>query len=262
MSLYREASEAPLRSSLRYYMKAVSLLALVATFAFAVFSVPQGVRFMKEEALPLIAEKYPANLEVTIKNGEASSSTASSTVIAGEKKILNTLFGNEVVENILVIDTERDYERGAFDAYHTFALLAKHDLVVRGGEGRVTVQSLRNVPDMTISTTTLTSFVKMVNGTLPIFVVISLVVVFVLLFLGYVIYLIPLALFALIPLFLAWTKHFPFTYRGAYKMSVYAVIPGLALKTLFNVGGVLFVPAYFSLLIFVLVIFLVMKKLA
>jgi len=261
ISLYREAREAPLRNGIRYYVKAILVLSLFATLAFGVFSVPQGVRFMREEAVLIIQEKYPAGLEVTIKNGEASTNSVAPSFIQGEKKTLSALFQDDAIENILVIDTGREYDKEVFDDYHTFALLAKHNIVIRGTEERVTVQSLRRIPEMTITGTSLVTFVEKLNNSLALFIILSLFIVFVLLFVGYLVYLVPLALFALIPFFLAWMKNIPLTYRGAYKMSVYAVVPGLVLKTLFNVGGIFFVPAYFSLLIFMLVIFLVMKKL-
>lgn len=261
VSLYREASEASFGSGMRYYVKAILLLSLFATVAFAVLSVPQGVRFMKEEASLLVQERYPAGLVVTFKNGEARANSASPSFIPGEKKTLSALFRDDSIENILVIDTGSEYDRSVFDSYHTFALLTKHDIVIRGTEERVTVQPLRGIPEMTITSASLAGFIEKINNSLAFFVILSLVIVFVLLFVGYFVYLVPLALFALIPFFLAWVKNIPLTYRGAYKMSMYAVVPGLALKTLFNVGGFLLVPAYFSLLIFMLVIFLVMKKL-
>ncbi len=261
VSLYRDASEAPLQNSIRYYLKVIFLLSLFATLIFGVLAVPQGVRFMKEEALLLVQEKYPSDLVVTFKNGEASTNSVSPSFIQGEKKTLSTLFKDDVIENIFVIDTEREYTREAFDSYNTFALLAKHDIVMRRTEGGVVVQSLRSFPEMTVASTTLVGFVKGVNDSIVFLVVLSLVIVFVLLLVGYLMYLVPLALFALIPFFLAWIKNIPLTYRGAYKMSVYAVVPGLVLKTVFNLGGVLAVPAYFPLLIFMLVIFLVMKRL-
>lgn len=260
-SFYHEASEEPFRKGLSYYLKVMLLLSLVATIGFAVLAVPQGIRFMKEEAVPLIQEKYPSGLKITIKNGEASTNNATTTVIRGEKKTLNALFNDGSIENILVIDTESEYTREAFDSYHTFALLSKHDIVMRRTEGDVVVQPLRSFPEMTVASTTLVGFVEDVNDSLAFLVVLSLVIVFVLLLVGYILYLIPLALFALIPFFLAWTKNIPLTYRGAYKMSMYAVVPGLVLKTVFNLGGVLAVPTYFPLLIFMLVTFLVMKKL-
>lgn len=261
VSLYREASEAPFKVGIRYYIKAIFLLSLFAIVAFGVFSVPQGVRFMKEEASLLVQERYPADLVVSFKNGEASTNSASPSLIPGEKKTLKTLFNDDSIENILVIDTGREYDRSVFDNYHTFALLTKHDLVMRGAEERVTIQPLRGIPEMTITSESLVNFIEKLNNSLALFVVLSLVIVFALLFVGYLVYLVPLALFALIPFFLAWIKNIPLTYRGAYKMSVYAVVPGLALKTLFGVGGFFLVPAYFSLLIFMLVVFLVMKKL-
>lgn len=260
VSLYREASEEPFGNGIRYYVKAIALLSLIATVGFGVFAVPQGVRFIKEEALPLMQERYPADLQIVIRNGEASTNNATTTIIHGEKKILSTLFKDDSIENILVVDTEHEYARDVFDSYHTFALLAKHDIVMRRAEGDVIIQPLRGFPEMTVASTTLVGFIEQVNNSLALFVVLSLITVFGLLFAGYVMYLVPLALFALIPFFLAWVKNIPLPYRGAYKMSVYAAIPGLALKTLFNIGGVLSVPAYFPLLIFMLIIFLVMKK--
>ena len=260
VSLYREAREAPLKVGIRYYIKAIFLLSLFATVAFGVFSVPQGVRFMKEEASLLVQERYPTDLVVTFKNGEASTNSASPSFIPGEKKTLKTLFNDDSIENILVIDTGSEYDGSVFDNYHTFALLTKHDLVMRGVEERVTIQPLRGIPEMTITSASLINFIEKLNNSLALFVVLSLVIVFALLFVGYLVYLVPLALFALIPYFLAWIKNIPLTYRGAYKMSVYAVVPGLALKTLFSIGGVFLVPAYFSLLIFMLVVFLVMKR--
>ena len=261
VSLYSEAREEPLGKGVRYYLKVICVLAFFATFAFGVFSIPQGVRFVKEEALLLVQEKYPVDLEVVIKNGEASTNSTSPSVIRGEEKTLKTLFQDGTVENILVIDAQNDYSVELFDNYHTFMLLTKHDIAIHGAEGGVTVQPLRGLPEMKITSASLVGFIEDVQGALPLLIIISLVAVFVLLFAGYLVYLVPLALFALIPFFLAWVKNIPLSYRGAYKMSVYAVVPGLVLKTLFNIGGIFFVPAYFSLLIFMLVIFLVMKRL-
>lgn len=78
--------------------------------------------------------------------------------------------------------------------------------------------------------------------------------------LGYLMYLILLLLLALIPKSIAYLKKMPLSYASAYKMSLYAIIPALALKTLLNILGVFFLPAYFTLLVFMLVIAVNMRE--
>jgi hypothetical protein len=122
------------------------------------------------------------------------------------------------------------------------------------------IQNLRGVPDATITQATVLAGVERVRAGLPYVVPAGIFVTLIILFFGYSAYLIPLFLFALIPFLLAWIKKIPLTYGGAYKMSMYAVVPGLVLKTIFNIGGFFFVPAYLSLLIFMLVIFINMRE--
>ena len=43
-------------------------------------------------------------------------------------------------------------------------------------------------------------------------------------------------------------------------MSLYAIIPALALKTLINIFGVFSMPAYFTLLVFMLVVAINMQE--
>jgi hypothetical protein len=43
-------------------------------------------------------------------------------------------------------------------------------------------------------------------------------------------------------------------------MSLYAIVPALALKTLLNIVGVFFIPAYFTFLVFLLIISLNMRE--
>ena len=173
--LYREVSVAPLRNGIRYYVKVVLLFSFFATFAFGLFSVPQGVRFMREEAPLFVQEKYPEGLEVTIKNGEVFTNTTSPSFISGKKEALTTLFQDSSIENILVIDTQHDYSKEVFDSYHTFALLTKYNIATRGAEGRVTVQSLRGFPEVTITGTLLINFLEKLNNSLALFVILSLV---------------------------------------------------------------------------------------
>lgn len=254
-AFYREVSKAPFKEGLQYYIKATVALSLFATLAFAILLVPQGVQFVKEDAKVLVEKYYPAHLEVTIEKGEASINSPEPYFIPGSRETLDALPQDGALENILVIDTRSDFEKAVFDEYKTFALLTKHDFVTREEGGRVVMQDLSGVPSMTVSMASLLGFVDRVHGSLYAIIFLGILAMFIILGVGYLFYLIPLVLFALIPFLLAWMKGVALTYSEAYRMSVYAVMPGLVIKTFFNIGGYFFVPAYLSLLVFTLVIF-------
>ncbi len=256
---YRTAADTNLGDILRYYTKAVFILAIFATAMFSIILVPQGVRFVKYTAPSLVREYYPADLTVRIEKGEASTNVTEPYAIVGKGGTLEAL-KTTGLENILVIDTTRDFNTRVFEDYKSVALLTKSEVVTRDSGGRITIQELRGMPDATIDQNTMLGLVEKVRTSLGVIVPVGIFAALIILFFGYVIYLIPLFLFALIPFFLAKLRKIPLTYGGAYKMSIYAVVPGLVLKTLLNISGFFFVPAYLSLLIFMLVIFTNMRK--
>lgn len=256
---YRMAPDANTGDILRSYAKITFVFALFATVMFSAILVPQGVRFIRDIAPALVAEHYPADLTVRIEKGEASASAIQPYAIAGSNSTREVL-KESGLENILVIDTVNDFNSKVFEDYKTFILLTKSQIVTRNNNGNTTVQSLKGMPDMVIDQPALLSLVEEIHAALIYIVPVGIFVTLIILFFGYIAYLIPLFLFALIPFFLARVKKVPLTYGGAYKMSMYAVLPGLALKTILNVGGFFFVPAYFSLLVFMLVIFINMRE--
>ena len=256
---YRTIADTSLSDTLRYYMKAVFALALFATTIFAFILVPQGVHFMRDTAPSLVREQYPAELTIRIEKGIVSTNVTEPYIIAGKNGTREMLKENGV-ENLLVIDTTQDFNTKTFDEYKTLALFTKSQIVTRNNSGRATIQDLRGVTSATIDQTTLLGWVEKIRAALVYIVPAGIFVTIIILFLGYVVYLIPLFLFALIPFFLSKIRKMPLTYRGAYKMSIYAVVPGLVLKTLLNISGFFFVPVYLSLLVFMLVIFINMRK--
>lgn len=256
---YQAVAKEPLKNGLRYYVWATFVLSLMATAIFVIFTIPQGIQFIKKEAPELVKRYYPAQLEVQIEKGSASINSPEPYFIPGERDTLDTLSARESLDNILVIDTRSDFDKNTFKEYKTFALLTNHSFVTRGERGQITIQDLREFPSMTITMGSLLAFVEKMQEYFPLATLLATLAIFLLLFLGYVVYLVPLLLFALIPLFFGWMKGVSLSYRDAYAMSIYAVVPGLALKTLFNVSGFFLVPAYLSLLVFMLIVVINMK---
>ncbi|OHA83515.1 MAG: hypothetical protein A2937_00190 [Candidatus Yonathbacteria bacterium RIFCSPLOWO2_01_FULL_47_33b] len=256
---YRGVASASLGSALRYYVKAIFVLAVVATIAFSIILAPRGVRFIRDSAPSLVRSYYPTEMVVTIKKGEVSTNIAEPFVVVGSG-VTRDILQEDNLDNLLVIDTVHDFNMKMFEEHKTLILLTKTEVATQNNKGNVTIQSLRNTPDTIIDQTKLLAFVGKIQAGLPYLVPLGILATLVSLFLGYVVYLIPLFLFALIPFLLAKVRKMPLTYSGAYKMSIYAVIPGLFLKTIFNISGFFFVPAYLSLLVFALVIFINMRE--
>ena len=252
---YHGVIEAPFKSAFRNYLKVTLLLSVFMTVMFAVVLVPQGIRFVKEEAPALVKKYYPAELVITVNKGEASSNVTEPYIVPAQGGVRDVLQGT-TTENLFVIDTKNEFNKKTFEDYKTFALLTKNEIVTQSHKGQISIQDLAGTPDVVVSEETLLVWVEKVRTSLGVFVPAGIALVFVVVMLGFLLYLVPLLLFALIPFFLAWIKKIPLTYGGAYKMSMYAVIPGLVLKTLLNVSGFFFVPSYLSLLVFMLVIFL------
>lgn len=259
-SFYRSVAALPLKDALRAYVVMVAVFTLLATIVFSFLLIPRVSRFLNEGAGKIVDQYYPASLEVRIEKGTASVNAPLPYFIPGKQSTLEMLSRDVPLENLLVIDTRGDFEKAQFEEYKTFAFLTKHELVTRGERGQITIQNLSSFSNTTINAETLRRFIERARLWYPLIVGVGVLALLVIVFAGYLFYLIPLLLFALIPFFIAWMKGAPLGYASAYKMSLYAVIPGLALKTLLNMGGYFFVPAYLSLLVFMLVIVINMQK--
>lgn len=259
-SFYRSVATMSLKDTLRAYIVMVGVFTLLATVVFSLLLIPRVSRFLDEGARKVVDQYYPSDLEIHIEKGTASINALPPYFIPGKQSTLEMLSKDVPLENLLVIDTRSDFEKAQFEEHKTFALLTQHELITRGEHGQITIQSLSSFSNTTINTEILRHFIERARSWYPLVAVVGILALIAVLFVGYLLYLIPLLLFALIPFFIAWVKRAPLSYASAYKMSLYAVIPGLALKTLLNIGGYFFVPAYLSLLIFMLVIVINMQK--
>lgn len=244
---------------IRYYIKATLVLSAIMTIGLGVLLGPAIVSFVKDGAPELVKNYYPAELVVTIEKGEVAVNMPEPYIVNGKGDTLVAL-KEQGLENLLVIDTTKDFDKKEFDEYKTLVLLTKTELVTRSDSGQTTIQELRRAPTVAISQDFLLSWIEKVRGKIGYIIFGGIVATFVVVALGYLVYLIPLLLFALIPFFIAYLKKTPLSYGGAYRMSVYAIVPALALKTLLNLFGVFFLPSYFTLLVFMLIIALNMRE--
>ncbi|MDO8604153.1 MAG: DUF1189 family protein [bacterium] len=263
-AFYQSVAGEPLSLGLRYYAKVALLLSIVMTIALSVLLIPAGVLFVKKYAPEMVRNYFPAELSVHIEKGIATANVpmpyfVSLHSITGATA---TATSTDAMQNMLVIDTTKDFDKKKFEEYKTYALLSNTDIATKNDNGQITIQSLRMVPTMTVNQEALLGWVEKIQNYTGRIVLVGVVGTFIVVALGFVMYLIPLLLFALIPLLVAYIKKTPLSYASAYKMSVYAIVPALVLKTLLNVVGIFFIPPYFTFLVFLLIISLNMRETA
>lgn len=256
---YQNAITTPLSDIVRYYIKVSLLLSLVMTVVLGILLVPQGITFVKEHAPELVKNYFPAELTVHIEKGEASVNVKEPYIITA-KDGAKVALKEQGFENMLVIDTKNDFNKKKFDEYKTFALLTKTEIVTQSNQGQITIQDLRAIPTANINQEWLLSLVEKSRNSLGTIVFVGIIGTFIAMLFGYLKYFIVLLLFALIPLFIGYLKKISLSYGNAYKMSLYAIVPALVLKTLLNILGVFSVPAYFTFLVFMLIIALNMRE--
>lgn len=258
-TFYQTAGANSFWSIFKYYIRVTFFLSVAMVVILGVTLVPRGVSFMKNQAGAMISKYYPDDLSIQIKNGEAITDVAQPYIIP-IKQMTGVTPPATGMQNMIVIDTNSDFNEKTFEDYKTYVLLTKTKLVTQSNAEQITIQNLRGVPDTIISQEVLLSWVEKIRASLWSIVLFGLLATFIIFIFGYLAYLIPLIVFALIPFFIAWMKKTPLTYAEAYKMSMYAILPALALKTILNLLGIFFLPAYFTLLVFMLIIAINMRE--
>lgn len=258
-SFYEGLREISMGSAVRYYLKSTLLLSFLMTVFLGVTLVPQGILFVKKYAPEIVTTYFPKELTITLEKGEARVNVPEPYVIAS-KGVAKDALVEQGFQNMLVIDTTQDFNKKTFEEYKSFALLTKNELVTKSARGEITIQDLKTFPALTIDQGRVLSWVSKIKNSIGYIVFAGLVGTFMVMMLSYALYFIVLLLFACIPLLIAYLKKTPLSYANAYKMSLYAVVPALALKTLLNMAGLFFIPAYFTLLVFMLIISLNMRE--
>lgn len=253
-SFYQNTANVSFWEALRYYRKWTVLLSAAMTIMIAVVFIPAAILFLKKSP-EFVKNYYPQELVLHIEKGEASVNVPMPYVISTKEITNNTA----AKPNLLVIDTTKDFERKTFEEAKTYALLTKTDFITSNDKGQITIQPLRGAPAFTVDQNLLLSWIARVQQSLTMIVVLGVVATFIIITLGYLVYLLPLLLFALVPFLIAWIKKTPLSYGAAYKMSLYAIVPALVVKTALNLVGLFFLPSYLTFLIFALIIAINMR---
>lgn len=252
---YKNIHEVSLKEGLHFYFKFALFLAAVMLAVFTLVLVPRGVSFVRDVAPTLVMGYFPKDLTVTVTKGEVSVNVPEPYIVSKDTPILGITGLKKGLENVLVINTKEAFDKQKFVDYKTFALLTKTELVTQSISGSITIQEIPSAMNLVVNQQILLDLVEKIRSSLVYAVPLGLAGTFLLLFLGLMFYLIPLFLFALIPMCLAWVKKgTTISYKEAYIMSLHAIMPGLALKSILNMMGIFVVPSSLNVLLFLLII--------
>jgi hypothetical protein len=164
-SFYKSLKEKPINYSIKYFFSLIVVLVLLSTIITSLRILPE-VNSVLDTIKSKVVEYYPADLEISIKDGVASTNVAEPYFVVSPdslKKTSNTPT-RILPYNMLVIDTENDFSLATFRNDSTFALLTKDSLIYEDNRtGKVTIMPLRGVPDMTITADSISGFVEKIR---------------------------------------------------------------------------------------------------
>ena len=220
---YQEVQRAPLSRAFKHYYRLVVLLALILTVAVAVEVVPGAIEF-KAIVENQAANWFPAELNLEIKDGQVKTNVREPYVIPSPGK-------SPPFKNLLVIDTQTDFDLKQFNEAETLAWLSRDSLIYRR-EGSIVVESLKRFPSLTLNQAKIAGWLARLSPWLTAL----LPILIILIFLGWLAffssYLLALLVLALVIRLFGWFKGARLNYGQAYRVALHAVTWPLILKTL------------------------------
>lgn len=213
---YQEVTGKPLSYSLKYFFLLSVIVAFIYMFSFVFQAWPIFGTFAKTTE-SYISNTYPDNLVIKIEKGQVSTNMPEPILFPLPKGV------NEKIENLIVIDTNTQPSPEEFDRYKTTVLITKDYLASRESSGKITLNPLKQISDLTVDKSELTSFLKKVKPWIA--VAFPVITVFVLVF-GYVFILLKLVylfLAALLIWLVAKLKKTGLGYQKSYQMGVHLI---------------------------------------
>ncbi|MCX6723581.1 MAG: DUF1189 family protein [Candidatus Staskawiczbacteria bacterium] len=172
---YEEVIAKPFSYSFKYLLAFALLFALVFTIVVTVKFIPI-VNNLSEQA-PKMANYFPQELTITIKNGKVSTNVQEPYFIRAPKEYqsADNTSGNESnIENYIVIDTKNKFDLDTFNSYKTGVWLTA-DNVAYLDKNKISIIPLSSVKDFTLNRGKIADFIN----TLKPFIVVLYPIVFV-----------------------------------------------------------------------------------
>lgn len=163
---YSEVIAKPFSYSFKYLLVFALLFALVFTIGMTIKFVP--VIKMLQEKAPQLANYFPQELTVTIKDGKATTNVQEPYFIKAPQNPNDKNNVQSDMENLIVINTKDKFDVDTFKSYKTFILLTADSVVYADKDNKITINSLSSIKDFKLDRGQVVSFINMAKPLLAI----------------------------------------------------------------------------------------------
>lgn len=208
--------------SIKYLVKLCLVIAIVGALIFTIVVPFFGGKIKSE--INSAVDSYPADLTITINNGEASINQPVPYIYKMPTEA-NTADNKSNYENLVVIDTNQSFSMDKYKEYKTYVLLTKSEIVYpENNKDGLKIMALSTFGNVVINQDWLRTKVEVIMKYLPVLLPVLFIFIFIGLFLiNFIGELIILLLYALITWLILHLKGIKTSYQRAYQVSIHAV---------------------------------------
>jgi hypothetical protein len=247
-SFYEELDSKPLSFSLKYIFSFGLIFAVLIMAEFAIATLPD-FRAALQKAAPFVLDSYPADLVLTLEDGELSTNMEEPYVVPGlDNLAMDMREGEEPPKHLIVIDTNVEPSAQHLEEYDTLILATKEYVLYQDGDGRVTTQSLKEASDVVLDKSVVQAFVAEYEPYLYLLIPLAFVGLFVFAFLYIMFHLVYLFIAALLIMLVAKVRNKQMLYSKAYQAGIHL----LTLPLVFTWFSPVQFPFMFTLMLLVL----------
>ena len=255
---YGEILEKPFSYSLKYYL-------IFALFFAAVFAVCATIMFIPvtaiiSEKISGVADYFPQELTISIKDGKVSTNVAEPYFI----KVPEDFKSNEnvkpnmaVLENFVVIDTKDKFDIDTFNSYKTAVLLTS-DSIAYMDNSKVSIVPLSNVKDYTLNRGVVSGYLEKIKPFVPVIYPVIIVFAYIAGFFVVLIRMVYLLIGALFVWLVAKIKGIEISYGKSYQLGMHLASSVIIVTSLLGLVSIKF--SFLFTILFVVAAALNLKK--
>lgn len=252
-SFYKSIPQGRLEAAFSYFFLLIFILSIIQTL-FLAFPIVKAITQLTNKDLPKAVSSFPADLQVKIKDGKASTNVKEPYFVLLPKPSQGDF------KNFIVLDTTTPYSEDSFKKYSTFAILTRDSVYYKADKNQpVKNMSLTTVKDLTIDRQHLIELLNKYSPLVKWFVPLLIILVGFLLFLFYILRLVYAIFLGVAILLVSRIVQPSLTFGQSYRVAIYAMTLGLLVEVGFSIASPLlgirgfpFMVTILSLVVFVI----------
>ena len=258
---YQEVIKKPFSYAFKYLLVFALLFALVFTVVATLRFIP--VVNMLSQRAPELANYFPQELTVTIKDGKVSTNVQEPYFVKAPSSIkdnnsVDQEYGD--IENLVVINTKEKLDLDKFKSYKTLSLVTSDSVVYVDKQGKISISSLSGVKDFILDRSKVLSFINTVKPFVKILYPIVFVGAFIGGFVSVLVKMVYLFFGALLVWLVAKIKGIKLGYKKSYIVGMQLITGAIILTSILTAVSAKFTFPYFFSILLVVLAFLNLKK--